>query len=297
MRTRILPLSVSIAVLTVCNLALAQDGPAKGTATAATATKGTTDVTAEGFQAAQAKDKDAKDATEASIGAGALSTTGNSRNLSLTTLGTFRMRRTDNQFSALAAANYGRAGAPGKDVVTTAENFQARARYDRFVTTNVALFFGLQGRRDRFAGLEIRTQVDPGVAYYFLNQEKLLFWTEVGYDLLHDVRRNDARAVFDKAGVQTDYLPKTRTTHSGRLFLGYTNKLNEAVTVTMGVEYLQSLVDLKLYRINGDVTLSSKLGKGFSLATAFSARYDRGALPGKEKLDTVTSGNLVYTIL
>lgn len=286
-----------LVVSLLSSVALAQEGPAKGTATAATATKGATEVTAEGFQGAQKKDPEAKDATELSLGAGALSTTGNSRNLALTSLATFRLRRTDNQFSALAAANYGRAGAPGKEVVTTVENFQGRARYDRFVTTDFALFFGLQGRRDRFAGLDLRTQLDPGVAYYFLNQEKLLFWTEVGYDLLHDIRRDDARAVFDKSGAQTDYLAKTRTTHSGRLFVGYNNKLNEAVTVTMGVEYLQSLVDLKLYRINGDISLSSKIGKGFALATAFSARYDSGALPGKEKLDTVTSANLVYTIL
>lgn len=297
MRNIQLGLSALLATLTLTTVALAQEGPAKGTATSATVTKGATEVNAEGFQAGPKKDPAEKDATELSIGAGALSTTGNSRNLALTSLATFRLRRTDNQFSAFAAANYGRAGAPGKEVATTAENIQGRARYDRFITTDFALFLGVQARRDRFAGLDLRTQIDPGIAYYFLNQEKLLLWTELGYDLLHDVRRNDARAVVDKAGVQTDYLPKTRTNHSGRLFLGYTNKLNEAVTVTMGVEYLQALTDVKLYRINGDLSISSKLGKNFALATAFSARYDRGALPGKEKLDTITTVNLVYTVL
>jgi putative salt-induced outer membrane protein YdiY len=277
--------------------ALAERGPAKGTAATATATKGATDVTAEGFQAAKKKEAEAKDATELSLGAGALSTSGNSRNLALTSLATFRLRRSDDQFSALAAANYGRAGAPGREVVTTVENFQGRARYDRFVTTDVALFLGLQGRRDRFAGLALRTQVDPGVGYYFLNEEKRLLWTELGYDLLHDIRRDDARAVFDQNGARTGDLAKTRTTHSGRLFVGYGDKLNEAVVVTMGVEYLQALTDRKLHRINGDVSISSKIGKGFALATAFSARYDAGALPGKERLDTVTSANLVYTIL
>lgn len=295
MANHLVPTCLALCILGFSGLAAA-DAPAKGTATAASASKGATEVTSEGFQAAQKKEADAKDATELSIAAGGMSTTGNARSLALTTLGTFRYRRTDNQFSALLAGNYGRAGAPGKDVETTVENYQGKARYDRFLTGNLVAFLGVQGRRDRFAGLDLRAQVDPGMGYYFLNEEKLLFWAELGYDFLYDVRRNDSRAVFDKAGVQIDYLDKTKATHSGRAYVGYLNKLNEAVTFTAGIEYLQSLTDIELYRINGDAALASKIGKNFSLATAFSLRYDRGALPGKEKLDTVTSANLVYTI-
>ncbi len=289
-------LGAGFALLLIPSAAAAQDGPPKGTSEAATVSKGSTEVTGGGFEAAK-KDEKAKDATELSISAGGMQTTGNAKSLALTSLATFRLRRSENQFSALAAANYGRAAPPGGEVATTVENLQGRARYDRFLTGNFVAFLGLQARRDRFAGLDLRAQVDPGVGYYFINEEKVLLWGELGYDLLHDLRREDARIVRDKAGNVIEVLPASKTTHSARAFAGYSNKLNDVATFTIGVEYLQAVTDLKLYRVNGDATFTSKIGKGFSLAAAYSARYDAGALPGKQKLDTITSMNLVYTIL
>lgn len=286
------------AVAMFTTTALAQEGPAKGTAEAAPASKGNTEVTGGGFEAAKKDDPaKAKDATELSISAGGMQTTGNAQSLALTSLATFRLRRSENQFSALAAGNYGRAAPPGGSVQTTVENFQARARYDRFVSGNFVVFLGLQARRDRFAGLDLRTQVDPGVGYYFINEEKVLLWGELGYDFMYDMRREDARTVRNATGQVIEVLPPTKTTHSSRLFGGYSNKLNEIATFVIGLEYLQSVTDLKIYRFNGDAAFTTKIGKGFSLAAAYTLRYDTGLPTGKKKLDTITSLNLVYTIL
>jgi len=102
----------------------------------------------------------------------------------------------------------------------------------------------------------------------------------------------------DTAGLPTGVvLDKTSSVHSGRAFVGYNNQLNEAVTFTLGFEYLQGLSDTSIHRFVNDVKLSSKLGEGFSLSTTFSVRYDSTPLPGKEKVDTVTSLNLVYKVL
>ncbi len=283
----------AISIALVSGSALAEDVPT-GTSEAAKATKGTTDVTSEGkFEGGSKFDPEAKDATELSISAGGLSASGNSKLLALTTASTFRFRRIDNQLSAALAANYTKSGVAGADAVTTVENFQGKTRYDRFLSGDFAVFLGVQGRRDRFQGLDFRIQIDPGVAYYFVNQKSQQLWTEVGYDFLHDIRRDDA-LLDPTTGITAD---KTKTVHSGRLYVGYSNKLNEAVTFVAGVEYLQAIKDTTNWKLAGDAALTSKLAGNFSLATAFSLRYDHNPLAGKQTTDTITSLSLVYTLL
>jgi putative salt-induced outer membrane protein YdiY len=284
--------------LIVVGVARGDDLPA-GSTPQAPASKGTTDLTAQKFETAVKDDPaKAKDATELSVGAGGLSSSGNARLIAATANGQFRFRRTDNQFTAALAGNYSRTAAPGQPLATTVENFQSKARYDRFFLTDWTAFFGAQARNDRFQGLDLRLQLDPGLGYYFINDPKQLFWAELGYDYLHDIRRDEDRVVKDAAGIPTgEIIDKTNSVHSGRAFVGYDNQINEAVTFTLGFEYLQGLSDTAIHRFTNDVKLSSKLGGGFSVTTSFSVRYDSVPLPGKEKVDTLTSLNLVYKLL
>lgn len=299
MLRRLIAAALAIVPVALGTSAHADDLP-QGTVAPAPVSKGTTELNSQKFEAA-AKVPDpekAKDAAELAIGAGGLAATGNSRLISLTTNGDFRLRRTDNQLSAAVAGNYGRTAVPGGSLETNVANLQARARYDRFFLTDWTAFLGVQARNDRFQGIDLRLQIDPGIGYYFVNDPKQLLWVELGYDYLHDIRRNEDRIVRDPAGLATgQLLDKTRSVHSGRLFLGYNNQLNDSVSFNAGVEYLQGLSDTSVHRLNGDAKLSSKIGEGFSLATSFSLRYDNQPLPGKEKVDTITSLNLVFKLL
>jgi len=258
------------------------------------ATSGKADVATEGFASAAEK-KDSDDVTEAKIQAGGLSASGNSRSLALTAMGSVRARRGANEFSAAAAANYGRSAAKAEDPMqTTIENYQGKLRYDRFVSEPLSLFTSLSGRRDRFQGLDLRLNLDPGFAYYFVQDPKHQLWGELGYDLQYDIRRDEAIATALASGMR---LGKTKTRHSGRLFAGYRNSLNEAVTFNTGVEYLQGLPDTEFWRFNWDIGLTAALAAKFSLATTFSLRYDNQPLPGVKSTDTLTALNLVYQLL
>jgi len=300
------PILLSLCLVPIGPAAFAGDIP-QGTVSQDAASKGTTEVTSQKFEAAVVPEDltKAKDATELSIGAGGLGSTGNSRLLSLTGNAQFRLRRSENQLSAAAAGNYGYTAPPGQSMQTSVENAQGKVRYDRFVLADLTVFLGVQARNDRFQGLDLRLQIDPGLGYYFVNDPKQLFWTEVGYDYLHDIRRNADRIVRDASGAPVfdpttgapQLLDKTKTVHSARIFLGYTNQLNEGVNLSVGLEYLQGLNDTEAHKLNGDLKLSSKIGTGFSLATTFSLRYDSEPLPGKVKLDTITALNLVYTLI
>lgn len=275
-------------------LARAQDIP-EGLLSQEAATTGTTDVAGQGFEAAAAAEEGAKEESELALSAGGLLATGNSRSSAATGAGKLRLRRANNQYSANAAANYARAAAgPGEPMETSVSNIQGRVRYDRFLSDSWSVFVAESARRDRFQGLALRLNFDPGVAYYFFDYEKHRLLGELGYDLQYDVRRDDAIAAAALEGVDID---KTEVRHSGRAFAGYDNQLNQAVLFSTGVEFIQSITEAENWRLNWDVSLNSSIAESFSLAATFSLRFDNNPLPGIEKTDTTTALSLVYTLL
>jgi putative salt-induced outer membrane protein YdiY len=261
------------------------------------ATTGTTEVATSGFQPVvkPPAPEDAQDGTQLKLTAGGLLTQGNSRTIAATASGDFRLRRNVSQFTALAAVNYGRSAAEGDAYETTVENYQGKVRYDYFFAPGVAGFLSLSGRRDRFQGLDLRLNIDPGVAYYFIDEKEQQLWAELGYDLQHDIRRDDfiATAALDPTA---EPIAKSETSHGVRLFLGYNYALNETLAFNTSVEYLQSVEEGKDARLNFDGGLTTKISKTFSVAMTMSVRYDNDPLVGVEKTDLISALNLVYSL-
>ena len=261
------------------------------------ATKGTETVVTTGFEAKAAKPDDAasKDATELKLAAGGLFAAGNSRSNAITSSVKFRARRSANQLTLALAENYAQAASkPGEDTSVTVENVQGKTRYDRFLSGQFAVFGALSGLRDRFQGLDLRINFDPGFAYYFVDESKQQFWSELGYDLQYDYRRNDKVAESLALGKPVD---KAEVRHSGRLFFGYQNSLNKAVTVDTGLEYLQALSNTENWRLNWTLGLNSAIGGNFSIATTFTLKYDHNPLSNVKNTDALTAVSLVYQLL
>ncbi len=247
-------------------------------------------VTAPAPAAAAPKIEKPLDGTTASLAAGGQLATGNSRMVALTANGAADKRWNANALGTAVLANYGRSAAPGAPLRTTAQNVQGRVRYDRFLIDQASLFLINTGRHDRFQGLDIRYNLDPGFKYLFVNQPDSAIWAEAGYDLQHDVRRDDARVQMGT----TTLLDKTATDHSSRLYVGNKHAFNDAVSFSTGLEYLQSLVNSKHSRLNYDAVFTGKIGAGLSLGFGFNARYDHAPLAGKKGLDTATTVSLIY---
>lgn len=247
-------------------------------------------------------DAKSNDNINASASAGGMFTTGNTKTQALTLNGVFDMRRGMNGFGAALLGNYGSSKLPGAtDSQTTAENFQARLRYDRYLTERFALFLQLTERYDRFQGIASRTNVDPGAKYIFWLPENSAFWGELGYDFQHDIRTASGRNTHREDGSWDQSIPqldKTLNDHSARAFLGFRHAFNKEVTFSTGLEYLQSLVETSLgkqnSRVNFDANLAAKLYGGLALGVGFTARYDRIPLSGRSKLDTATTLNVIY---
>src|SRR5690606_9969196 len=290
------PIALGAALGALGVLAVASNASAQASLVAdKKASAGSTEAAAEGFQNVEVAQEDVTDETVTKLSAGGFLSTGNARSMAVTGAGQTRIRRGDNQYSADVAGNFARAAAtPLVPLEKTVENYQARIRYDRFLSERWALFVSESGRHDRFQGLDLRLNFDPGVAYYFVIEPKQHLWLEGGYDLQYDLRSDAAIAAALADGTPVG---KTEVRHAARAFLGYDNNLNDAVTFDTGLEYIQAFEDTNNFRLNWVSGVTSAFSKSFSFATTFTLRYDNNPLPGVEKLDTITAVSLVYTML
>lgn len=242
------------------------------------------------------------DGTNASLSAGGQQASGNSRQLAASVSGIFETRFHDNGVGAAILANYGQGAPPGGAIVETTENVQGRLRYDRYLFDQGSVFLIATGRQDRFQGLDFRLNLDPGFKYLFVKQASEALWAEAGYDFQYDVRRDDSlgeldasgKPILDPNGNQV-LLPKTATDHSLRLFYGVRHAFNKEVTLALGLEYLQSIIDSNRYRVNFDILFAAKVSGGLAVGLGGSARLDHAPLPGKEMLDTSMTANLIYS--
>ncbi len=260
-------------------------------------TTGSTDLGGSGqFAAAAAKPE--TDITSFDLSFGGIFNTGNARSLAVTGLTKFQIRRKIHQFTAAAAGNYGRAALAVRDDETTADvnegrivdtvaNVQGQLRYDVFFHPRFAAFLMTTARHDKFQGLDLRLNIDPGVAMYAIMEEKHKLWFEVGYDFQFDLRNEAGRDAAEATGAERP--SKTLVNHAARLFAGYTNNLSKHVTFDTGFEYLQSVIVGQRFRFNWVNALSVSLTERFSLASTFTMRYENRPLPGVVRLDTITS--------
>jgi putative salt-induced outer membrane protein len=238
----------------------------------------------------------APEGTTASLSAGGLSSTGNSKMVAFTGAGLYDSRFGKNGYGASLVGNYGRSAPPeGGDMETTTQNLQGRLRYDRYVIDDASVFLLLTGRHDKFQGLSFRLNVDPGFKYLFVNQAPTQLWAEAGYDFQYDIRNRSGREIVDDMGMVIGELDKTETDHSARLYVGFRHSFNEATAFSTGLEYLQSFVESERYRLNYDALFTAKFWGNLALGVGFLARYDHAPLPTKEKLDTTSTLSIIYS--
>lgn len=274
----------------------------QGTVKQSAATAGTTELEGQGQFASAKQEAESDDVTELEVAAGGLLSTGNARALSVTGALRLRLRREDHQFSAGFAGNYGRAALdPDEDPETTVSNLQGQLRYDYYVHPRISLFAMATARHDPFQELELRLNIDPGLAVYILEDAKNRLWAEGGYDFQYEIRTDDVVFARDEDGMflvddgdRVRLTEKERFTHAVRLFAGYYNNINERVTFATGVEYLQSVLKAERWRLNWDNALTTNLFNKLAISLTFTVRVDNDPAPEVRKVDTITAVSLIY---
>jgi putative salt-induced outer membrane protein YdiY len=236
-----------------------------------------------------------EDVTNWSLTGGFVLNTGNTQSWTATTGTNFQLVRGPHAFLLESAFNMSRAALPKDDVPyqTNARNWNSRVRYDYFITPLDAAYVSIRHRWDTFAGLETRLQNQIGYLRNFFRADNHRFWGEVGYDLTYDNLWPDP--LIDEATMLP--LDGTVLVHAGRVFLGYSNHLNEHVLFETGGEALFNFQVGKDIRFNYDARLVSQLAKRLELELRFRLLFDNGPVPGNVKLDTTTTANLIVTLI
>jgi hypothetical protein len=193
----------------------------------------------------------------------------------------------------------------------TAETWNIKLRYDRFLTENNALYItGIVGG-DIIAGKELVASGQAGYSRHLYQSKVQDLAAELGYDFSFVDYADDMA------------MPKTIQIHSARVFVGYNNALTPDTALALSLESLFNLNPLDLpamrhagpfedVRLLGKASITTKLWKNFSLRIAFTAKYDNFPAPLKgpagipfapgvnniaEKFDTITEAALVVNFI
>lgn len=207
-----------------------------------------------------------------------------------------------------------------RETRTINNEWHTRARYDRFLTPNNALYAVALLGADKIAGKELTGGGQIGYSRQLLKDEHNTLVAEAGYDLSFEDYVTVPGKTID--GV---------TIHSGRLFVGELFTLTKETGFSGSVEALFNLnketaLDasdqtghtkgvgaFKDTRIIGKLGLTTTLHKSLSLALGFTLKYDQNPapwplvgttvpyrsdfLPFADKVDTQTEATLIYTFL
>ncbi len=266
--------------------------------------------------------KDVKDTKwTATAEAGLVFTTGNARTTTVSAGLKADRKQKKNKFSLEASGTLARASnlvaapsIPGDTVLssnevkredkTSAESYQVKLRYDRFLTEFNSVFIAGLGGADIIAGKDFAGGAQAGYARLLYKTERHEVTGEFGYDFSYE-----------------DYVDPTAdavSIHSLRAFAGYKGKLSETASVDGSLEVLANLNRLsddvgpmKDLRANAAAGLTAKLTKSVSFSFTLSAKFDNVPAPlslagftldpvdppAALKLDTTTKASLIISLL
>jgi large conductance mechanosensitive channel len=278
---------------------------------------------------------------------GMLLTTGNSQTTNGTLALAISRRESANKFSFDAGMAYGQSNVlvaqvvPNLDPatmtmtpevvngverreVTTTNNWQTKARYDRFFTANNAGYASGQAAADRIAGKSFGGGGQIGYSRQLVKSDAHLFVSEIGYDYSHERYVAQPGRTIDPVSI-----------HSARLFVGETLRISPTSGATASVEALfnlnreakalnaatappatQGVAPFHDTRVVGKLGLTTTVLSRLSVGFGFTLRYDQnppprpiptgtpagipyapGIQPFSDKVDTLAEATLIYAFI
>ena len=252
--------------------------------------------------------------------AGLVFTTGNSRTTTVTAGAKATRKQKQNKVSLDASGTLARASNLvandiGGDKIlssnevrredkTSAQSYQIKLRYDRFLSEFNSLFVAALGGADIIAGKDFAGGGQLGYARLLYKTERHEITAELGYDFSYE----------DYVDPAADAL----AIHSARGFLGYKGKLSEVTSVDGSLEVLANVNEqsdtvgpFEDLRANASASLSTKLTKSVSFSFGVIGKFDNAPAPlsiagftldpndppSALKLDTTTKASLIVNFL
>lgn len=184
-------------------------------------------------------------------------------------------------FSDKLAGTWNLAALAGRqDGETNAERFGTDLRLDHALSDHLYVYLLGGWRKDRFAGLDHRYHVGPGLGSKFLNGPIHFLSAEMGANWTRE-----------------DYSEKeTEDFLESRVFGQYSYKLSNNQKFVQSVEYLQDFNDLDNYKLLSTTSLTSAINTTLAIKLSYEVRFHNRPIPeDREKTDTLFSGSLVVS--
>jgi hypothetical protein len=203
--------------------------------------------------------------------------------------------------------------------VDTTNVWNAKGRYDRFITENNSAFLSGLAGGNKIAGKTFTGGFQLGYSRQLYKSDMHLFVAEIGYDFSYERYVQQPMQVRDPV-----------TIHSARAFVGETWKLTSETGLTASVEALFNLnregaainpnrqpgVDaFKDTRVNGKLGFTTTVRKSLSVGLGVTVKYDQNPAPRPvpsgspsgtvygpifpfaDKTDFLSEATLIYTFL
>lgn len=219
---------------------------------------------------AWAEDKRIEDAAELSF----VQTGGNTDVMTLSGKNTLKYRFSEKWIGQWdIGALYGKT-----DGIEVAERYYTDLRVDYKFSERI-YFYGLGGwLKNKFAGIDQRYYLGPGVGYHFLNGERHFLSAEAGLSYAKE-------EYTDNTG--DDFL-------EGRAFGKYEFVFNPKTKFSQTLEYLYNFDDSEKFRINSETALTTTLTDIISLKVSYVINYFNKPTPEYlDETDTIFSVALV----
>jgi putative salt-induced outer membrane protein YdiY len=231
-----------------------------------------------------------EDALSLNLSAGGAYAFGNTRAYQISAGGDFRWVGRPHSLSANILWLMGGAKPPGAaEMIDTTDNLNGRLKYEIFLSKLDSLYAAAGGRWDRFAGMRPRINGQIGYGRYFVQEEKVRFWAEIGYDLMYT-------RYFELPGAER--FRDEQVVHSARLFLGLEHQLHEFLSYVGGVEGFINVEEPGASRGVFDNALRSTLSDSFKVELKARFMYEaRPVVPNARKLDTALLLSLMYSVI
>lgn len=159
-----------------------------------------------------------------------------------------------------------------------AERYYSDLRLD--YNASATFYYYLMGgwEQDKFAGIDRRLYVGPGVGYNIVATERQALSTEAGLDYAKETYTDDT---------EDDFM-------EGRFLAKYAYTFTPKTKFTQSAEYLHNFNDAEKYRVNTVTGLTTQLTDMFSLKLTYEVNYQNKPSPETlENTDTTFSAALV----
>ena len=141
---------------------------------------------------------------------------------------------------------------------TTAESYQAAARYRHRIRKEFRGYAGVGWERNRLSGIDGRTTFEAGIGIRFVEDGDHALLLEGGASLTREDRVGGTRASFAGA----------------RAFLGYVRPLSATSKLTSDLEILENLDDTADWRAKSATALTASLTRAVALKLGYTVVYD-----------------------